>query len=162
MAVNMAIGPQIAHLWKTNETVPLEQLLRRSATVIMVISLTMMSGLAVAGPSILSLIFGDAFASAWPAFLILLVGQAVNATTGSPMLVLTVTNGQRVAMFFAVLASVTGVGVSLILGQIDPLWGVAIGASVTVIVQNLLAVRYCSVRMGIKTYPTLHFGKEPF
>ncbi|NVK07088.1 MAG: hypothetical protein HWD81_06035 [Marivivens sp.] len=162
MAVNMAIGPQIAHLWKANETVPLEQLLRRSATVIMVISLTMMSGLAVAGPSILNLIFGDAFASAWPAFLILLVGQTVNATTGSPMLVLTVTNGQRVAMFFAVLASVTGVGVSLILGQIDPLWGVAIGASVTVIVQNLLAVRYCSVRMGIKTYPTLRFGKEPF
>ena len=78
------------------------------------------------------------------------------------MLVLTITNGQRVAMFFAVLASVSGVGVSLILGQIDPLWGVAIGASVTVIVQNLLAVRYCSVRMGIKTYPTLRFGKEPF
>ncbi|WP_438986303.1 lipopolysaccharide biosynthesis protein [Marivivens donghaensis] len=162
MAVNMAIGPQIAHLWKANETGPLEQLLRRSATVIMAISLTIMSGLAVVGPSILSLIFGDAFAAAWPVFLILLVGQAVNATTGSPMLVLTVTDGQRIAMVFAVVASILGVGVSLILGRIDPLWGVAIGASVTVIVQNLLAVWYCTARMGIKTYPTLRFGKELF
>ena len=77
------------------------------------------------------------------------------------MLLMTVTNGQRVAMIFAIVASVIGVGVSLILGQIDPLWGVAIGASVTVIVQNLLAVWYCATRMGIKTYPTLRFGKEP-
>ena len=162
MAVNMAIGPQIAHFWKADETAPLERLLRQSATVIMAISLTVMGGLAVAGPSVLSLIFGDGFAAAWPAFLILLVGQAVNATTGSPMLLMTVTNGQRVAMIFAIVTSVLGISVSLILGQIDPLWGVAIGASVTVIVQNLLAVRYCSVRMGIKTYPTLRFGKEPF
>ena len=162
MAVNMAIGPQIAHFWKADETAPLERLLRQSATVIMAISLTVMGGLAVAGPSVLSLIFGDAFAAAWPAFLILLVGQAVNATTGSPMLVLTITDGQRIAMIFAVVASVIGVGVSLILGRIDPLWGVAIGASVTVIVQNLLAVWYCATRMGIKTYPTLRFGKELF
>ena len=162
MAVNMAIGPQIAHFWKADETAPLERLLRQSATVIMAISLTVMGGLAVAGPSVLSLIFGDAFAAAWPAFLILLVGQAVNATTGSPMLVLTITDGQRIAMIFAVVASVIGVGVSLILGRIDPLWGVAIGASVTVIVQNLLAVWYCATRMGIKTYPTLRFGMELF
>ena len=78
------------------------------------------------------------------------------------MLVLTITDGQRIAMIFAVVASVLGVGVSFILGQIDPLWGVAIGASVTVIVQNLLAVWYCATRMGIKTYPTLRFGKELF
>ena len=161
MAVNMAIGPQIANLWKAHDMASLERLLGRSATVIMSISLTVMGGLAVAGPSVLNLIFGDGFAAAWPAFLILLVGQAVNATTGSPMLLMTVTNGQRVAMIFAVLASVLGVGVSLILGRIDPLWGVAIGASVTVIVQNLLAVWYCATRMGIKTYPTLRFGKEP-
>ena len=161
MAVNMAIGPQIAHLWKAHDTAPLERLLRQSATVIMAISLTVMGGLAVAGPSVLGLIFGDAYAAAWPVFLILLVGQAVNATTGSPMLALTVTNGQRVAMIFAVLASSIGIGVSLILGLIDPLWGVAIGASTTVIVQNLLAVWYCAARMGIKTYPTLRFGKEP-
>ena len=161
MAVNMAIGPQIALLWKAHDTASLERLLRQSATVIMAISLTVMGGLAVAGPSVLSLIFGDAYAAAWPVFLILLVGQAVNATTGSPMLLMTVTNGQRVAMIFAVLASSIGIGVSLILGLIDPLWGVAIGASVTVIVQNLLAVWYCAARMGIKTYPTLRFGKEP-
>ena len=161
MAVNMAIGPQIANLWKADEAASLERLLRRSARVIMAISFTVMGGLAVAGPPVLSLFFGDAFAAAWPVFLILLVGQAVNATTGSPMLLMTVTNGQRVAMIFAVLASVLGVGVSLILGRIDPLWGVAIGASVTVIVQNLLAVWYCATRMGIKTYPTLRFGKEP-
>ena len=161
MAVNMAIGPQLANLWKANEAASLERLLRRSATVIMAITLTVMGGLAVAGPSVLSFIFGDAFAAAWPVFLILLVGQAVNATTGSPMLLMTVTNGQRVAMIFAIVASVLGVGVSLILGQIDPLWGVAIGASVTVIVQNLLAVWYCAARMAIKTYPTLCFGKEP-
>ena len=161
MAINMAIGPQIANLWKADEMARLERLLRQSATVIMAITLTVMGGLAVAGPSVLSLIFGDAFAAAWPVFLILLVGQAVNATTGSPMLLMTVTNGQRVAMIFAVLASVLGVGVSLILGRIDPLWGVAIGASVTVIVQNLLSVWYCAARMGIKTYPTLCFGKEP-
>ena len=162
MAVNLAIGPQIARQWKANETAPLERLLRLSATVIMAVSLTVMGGLLVLGPAVLGLIFGDAFTAAWPVFVILLFGQMVNAATGSPMLLMSVTNAQRAAMVIALSASILGVGVSFILGGIDPLCGVAIGASTTVITQNLLSVWYCVTRMGIKTYPTLRLGKEQF
>lgn len=78
------------------------------------------------------------------------------------MLLMSVTNAQRAAMVIALSASILGVGVSFILGGIDPLWGVAIGASTTVITQNLLSVWYCVTLMGIKTYPTLRLEKEQF
>lgn len=155
MALNMAIGPRVAQMWNKGQHDALRHLLRVAATVIAVIAMCILVLFLLAGPQMLALLFGAEFVAAWPAFLVLLVGQSVNGLTGLPMLVLSVTSAQRAAMVISLTSGALGVGTSLVLGRMDPLWGVAMGVSVTVVLQNLLALIYCRMKLGVNTLPTL-------
>ncbi len=153
LAVNMAIGPRIAQLWKQGKKRELEKMLRLSATGISVVSLSVAGALLLAGPATMTLLFGPAFEAAWPAFLILLAGQVLNTSTGSPMILMTVSASQRPAMFFSLVAGAIGLGISLLLGRSSPTNGVAIGSATTVVLVNIFAVAYCRFQLGIVTLP---------
>ena len=155
LAVNMAIGPRTAQLWRQGRKRELEHLMRVSATGVMAVSLVVVSGLLIAGPITLRLLFGPDFIAAWPAFLILLAGQTLNVSTGSPVLLMSVTSAQRQVMVFSLISGVIGICLSLLLGRSDPVSGVAVGSAVAVVLQNLFAVYYCRVHLGIQTLPAL-------
>lgn len=155
LAVNMAIGPRVAQLWRQGKKSEVEHLMRLSATGITAVSLVVVAVLLVAGPNTLRFLFGPEFVAAWPAFLILLAGRTVNAITGSPVLLMSVSSAQRPVMVFSLISGAIGIGLSLLLGRGDPVNGVAVGSAATVVLQNLFAVYYCRVHLGIQTLPAL-------
>ena len=155
LAVNLALGPVVARLWRQGDLAGLQALLGRSAAAVLAVSILLLAALVLGGPGLLILLFGEAFGPAWPALLILLAGQALNAATGSPLLVMTATEAQRPAMVLALVSGAAGLALSLGLAAQDPLRGVAFGAAVAVTLQNLLALGYCRWRLGLRTQPTL-------
>ncbi|TPW27108.1 hypothetical protein FJU08_21125 [Martelella alba] len=160
LAVNMAIGPRVAGLWRQGKIAELQYLLRMTATFVMLISVAVSCLFLLLGPETLQIMFGASFTAAWPAFLILLGGRVLNAITGSPILLMTVSSAQRPAMIFSIVSGAVGVGLSIFLGRINPLIGVSIGSAATVIVQNVLAVTYCWRRLGIQTLPLLWVERQ--
>lgn len=160
LAVNLAIGPQAARLWREGRRDELDSLLRGAATVISGVSILLLVCLLLIGPSVLEVVFGPEFTAAWPAFVVLLCGQALNACTGLPVLLMTVSTAQRQVMVFSLIAGGAGIAASLYWGREDPVVGVAIGSALSVILINLLAVFYCYKRLGLRTLPRLGLPKR--
>lgn len=154
LALNLALGPRVSHLWHAERLDDLRGLLGVAATAIAAVALVILAGMLLIGPAILSVLFGSQFVAAWPALLALLVGQTINGLTGLPMLLLSVSSEQRAAMVISIFAGLAGVFVSLWLGNMDPVLGVAVGSCVAVTLQNLFAVLVCRMRLNINTLPT--------
>jgi len=146
--VNAAAAPRFASLWAHAEVERLQRLLSRLAGLIFWPSLAVAAGLALLATPLLSL-FGVGFAAARPALLVLLVGQLVNAATGSVGYLLTLTGHHREAtraLGFSALACVVLAAVgTAALG----LTGAALGSTLGFALWNVALHRIVVRRLGM-------------
>jgi len=126
-AVNTIAAPMIAELWAAEERRRLQRLLTVSARALLIATLPLALGLALAGGFALRL-FGEGFDQARGALLILIAGQLVNAASGVVASVMIMTGLERQA------ARIMGVVAALNLllnGVLIPQFGIAGAALAT-------------------------------
>lgn len=150
-AVNLVIAPRFADLYAREEMARLQELVTRSARVILTMNLGITITFVLVGGTVLDLVFGRAFHAAYYPLLILLGGQLVNSMAGSVGSLLNMTGKEKEtarAMGFA-----AGVNVLLNLLLI-PVWGIigsSVATAISLIVWNGILWRTVRKRMGINT-----------
>ena len=149
-AVNAALGPTVARLWASGDMDRLQRALTRSAQGTLLVSLPITLGVVVLGPWLLSL-FGPGFQPAYPALVILTVGQLANAMAGSVGVLHTMSGHERLAAQTVGIAAVINVLLSLVLA---PAWGptgAALAAAATLVGWNMVLAYHARKRLGLST-----------
>lgn len=126
---NIVVAPMISELHSTDQHARLQRLLTLAAIVTSGITLAVTAALWLAGEWVLGF-FGAAFTAAYPALLVLLGGQVVNALCGPVGMMMNMTGHQDRA---AVVIS-AGAGVNVVLNAtLIPLYGITGAAAATAI-----------------------------
>ncbi len=150
--VNHLIPPMVSELHAQGQSGKLERLLRGSATAAAIPSLLVLALLMLAAVPLMKLIYGDFFAGGGAVLALLAAAQGVNVLTGSPGVLLAMSDQQRLLMRISIVTGVTGLGVSLLLA---PHWGavgVAIGYGSFLCLQNIAMAMFCLRRLKIRTW----------
>lgn len=160
LVVNSVIPPMVAQLFAQGDAKRLERVLRLTATVASIPSIVIMAVLGLWGAPVLGALFGEYYAQGATVLLVLLLAQTVNALTGSPGVLLSMSGHQAVVMRFALLAGVLGVATSAVL--VRPLGGLgaALGVAVGMVLHNVTMWMYCQRKLGIKTHMLVSGLKE--
>ncbi len=155
-AVNNNLAPVISELHSTNQIPRLQKIVTQSARAVFGFTLLVCLGLGFTGPFVLQL-FGPDFAPAFGPMLILLVGQSINAATGSVGYLMLMTGHQRPATWMLGAASILTITLNLLLIPRMGLNGAAISTAVGVSFLNLAMLTFVTRHLHID--PTL-FGRN--
>ena len=151
-AVNMIAAPMISGLYHSSKHDELQRVVRLSAQAIFVITLVLSLGLSLGGPLLLSF-FGSNFQLAFVPLLILMIGQAVSALSGSVGFLMSLTGHHNQAALFVIGVLVLNVGLNFLLIPRFGMNGAAVATSASFIIWNLAALFYVLKNLNIN--PTI-------
>lgn len=151
-AVNMALAPQIARLYNAGETEKLQRMITLSTWAVTAVSVPVVFVYFFWGEELVSFVFGEAYASASAALIILSIGQFVNSSSGSVALILNMTGNDRKTLPAVCTALIINIAISLALVPAYGFIGVAIGYSVSLVVWNLMMVWMVRKHTGINAW----------
>lgn len=149
MIVNMPLAPLVAQYYAKADGHSLQIAVRKAARLALIIGGLIVIFLTVFGEHVLRL-FGPDFEVAYPALLILCIGQLVNVASGSVGVLLTMTGYERDAAKGLVISTVLNIILCAILIKPFGLIGAAISSAVAVITWNLILVYMARIRLSIK------------
>lgn len=149
-AVNTTLAPTIAELYATRQTARLQDIVTRSAQGVFAFTAVVGLALGLLGEWTLGL-FGPAFVAAYPALLILLVGQTINAATGSVGYLMTMTGHQRQAAWLVALAGTLTVALNVTLIPVFGIQGAAIANATGMALVNLTMLVFVARRLKINS-----------
>lgn len=150
-AINMVTAPYFARLYTLGDRAQMQKVATLSARGILAFSIPIAMVLVAGGDMLLSAIFGKGFEAGYPALIILLGGQLLNAAFGPAGTLLNMTGHERYTMraFFM------SVGVNIILNlALIPIFGVAgaaAAAAASIVVWKMVLWRMALLKVGINT-----------
>lgn len=149
------LPPFIVRVWARNDMQHLERILRYSATVTAIPTAVAVVLVAIAGESILGVIFGSAYSAGAPYLVVLGIGYMLVAFAGPSALLLSLTGGQR-AVWWTSLVVAGSVASALLAagGMGEPLRIAIIAASGMAVLNGVLSFIVYR-RMGIRPWITL-------
>jgi O-antigen/teichoic acid export membrane protein len=149
--VNTISAPKFSELFWAKKYKPLQVLVHQSSKVIFAISLCASALLALFSESILAL-FGEDFVIARSALLMLVLGQMVNAMTGSVGIFMNMTGSQSVLRNIVVVVSLLSVLGNLIIIPEYGINGAAFVVMMAAIIMNVVLAVYAQWKLGFITY----------
>jgi len=150
--INAVIPPMIAELYSKNQYKQVQNLLQKTATIIMVPAIIVFLAIIFYGAEILGLVYGDNYIEGYIPFVILAIGQLINVLTGSPGNLLTMSGHEGVVFKTALFSSVLGLVTSLIGVQMYGAMGAALGFTVGITANNVAMSIYSQRKLSIRTY----------
>ncbi len=135
-AINTLFAPTISSLFTRNDQVTLQALVTKAASWTLLTAVGIALVLAILAEPLLTW-FGKDFATGVPALRILLVGQVIAAAFGSQLLVMTMTEHERVAAILLILSAAVNVLASVAFIGLLGLTGAAIASSAALIIWNI-------------------------
>jgi O-antigen/teichoic acid export membrane protein len=152
-AVMFIVAPMISELYALKKLETLKRFTRATVTVCMVISLTLLVGIALSGRILLGA-YGAGFRVAYPALLLLAVSHFVNATTGALAgWLMTMTGHERPAAVMIGASAVLNISLSIPLTLTYGLPGTAAATLVTTAVRSLVLGVYLRRKLGVLLLP---------
>ena len=152
-SVNSILAPKISETFNNNKIDEFKVLIKQSTRIIFFISLPILIVLFLFPESLLSL-FGQEFVIAKTTLLILLIGQAVNAMSGSVGLILQMTGKEKVYQNILLIALVFNIMLNLFLIPKFGIEGAAIASAFSFLFWNLSSVLYIYKRYKVSTLVT--------
>ena len=150
--VNHVIPPMVAELFTRQRKAELERLLRSTASMIALPALLLLTLLLVFAGDLLRLVYGDFFRAGAPVLAIMAAGQAINVWTGSPGVLLSMSDQQGRLMHASVGGGMVGLLITLLLARDFGATGVAAGYASGLAIQNVAMAWIAWRRLGIRTY----------
>lgn len=133
---NVVVAPMISELHTTDQRARLQRLLTLAAIVTSAITLAVATALWLAGEWVLGF-FGAAFTASYPALMILLGGQLVNALCGPVGMMMNMTGHQDRAALVISSAAALNVGLNATLIPLYGITGAAIATAISAATWNL-------------------------
>jgi O-antigen/teichoic acid export membrane protein len=152
-SVNSILAPKISETFNNNKIDEFKVLIKQSTRIIFFISLPILIVLFLFPEFLLSL-FGQEFVIAKTTLLILLIGQAVNAMSGSVGLILQMTGKEKVYQNILLIALVFNIMLNLFLIPKFGIEGAAIASAFSFLFWNLSSVLYIYKRYKVSTLVT--------
>jgi O-antigen/teichoic acid export membrane protein len=152
-AVTAIQGPHIAHLYANGDMQKLQQMITRSAQVILLFAVPVVIVIVFFGEFIIRTVYGPAYEAAYIPLVILCSGQLVNAATGSVGSLLNMTGHERDTTKSVLIGAIVNVVLNL---SLVPIWGItgaAIATAATLVVWNLIMWKMVRFRIGIEPSP---------
>jgi len=145
------IPSSIAELSALQKKRQIQEVLQIAATLSVIPTLIGAIVIFLAARDILGLVFGASYTDGGFVLMSLVSGHLISSAMGFPGVLLAMTDHQNLLFRTGVIASVTGISISLVLVRAMGIDGVALGAAGGTICQNLLMWHYCRTRVGIDT-----------
>ena len=160
VAVNVMLAPKFAELFHREEMSELLRLARKSAGLIFWLTAPILVLLMVFGRSILGLFYGAEFEAAYPAMACLIIGQLVNAVSGSTGVFMNMTGNQKTFRNIMLLAVAINFAMSVILIPEFGMLGAASAATLSIITWNVVTLVFIHKLYG-RTIAYVPFTYRP-
>jgi O-antigen/teichoic acid export membrane protein len=150
MIINPVLSPIVAQLHTAGQRVRLQRGITRMARIGLLLSLPVALFLVFFGDWFLSL-FGPDYTEGKVALAILSVGQVVNVAAGSVAMIMIMTGNERIAALGVAVSTLVNISMNAIL---IPVWGIegaAIATTTSIVLWNVLLVRYAWKLLGVDT-----------
>jgi O-antigen/teichoic acid export membrane protein len=156
MAFNGVIAPLFAKLNAQGDRVALKRLAQRSALLLTAATIPVVIAAVVFGEALLS-VFGTQYVNAYSILLILMVGQFINALTGSVGFLLNMTNHEQVMRNIVITSSVVTILASVVGTWLFGVTGAACAVTLGLAINNLTAAFFVYKYLGFVTIPGLQW-----
>jgi O-antigen/teichoic acid export membrane protein len=147
-AVNLAVSPMIPTLWAEKRHAELQRLVTLAAAGILLTTLPVAVVCTVFGDPLLSL-FGEEFAGAGVALVILVIGRTFSAFSGSTSLLLTMTGHQLLVAKVVGASAAIDILLHVVLVPRFGILGAATATTTTIVLWNVALVYFVFRRMRI-------------
>lgn len=160
-AINSMAGPKFSELFYTNRMEDLFHVAQKSAKLIFVTTIPILLCFLIFGKLILALGFGKEFTVAYPALVLLVLGQFVNSISGSSGIFMNMTGNQTVFRNIMTMAAILNIGLNFLLIPYMGINGAALAAMISLCFWNLTTLTYIKVKFGKTTgyFPFFHLLK---
>lgn len=155
--INATIPPIIAELFIKQEVARLEHMLRRLANVSSIFAVILVVFLVGGGNLILELVYGEFYKGAWLILGILAISQLIDVVSGSCGLTLIMTEHQNVLLKITLVSATLAVIITIVGVNFWGMLGVAIAATISLIIQNILMLLSVKRKLGIWTHVKFRF-----
>jgi O-antigen/teichoic acid export membrane protein len=147
----MVVAPQFAKMYTNGQMEKLQRLATASARVALLIAFPAALVFILFGGDLLNIVVGEEYVTGAIPLAILSLGQLVNAGMGSVIILLNMTDHERVVARGVAFAAIGNVVANLFL---IPTWGMkgaAIATTLTLIIWNVFLAREAIKRLGINS-----------
>ena len=148
---NLVLQPHFARAWQANDNRRLHKLATAGARISTAASLPVLAIFWFGGTSLLTFVFGDAYASAFWALILLCLGQSVSALFGSVGNLLIMSGREKIALGGMVISTVSNITLNWVLIPRYGIEGAAIATGLSIVIWNLCLWGAARVLMGIDT-----------
>ncbi len=150
-AVNSMAGPKFSELFHSNRMDELFHVAQKSAKLVFVTTTPIFLCFMIFGKFILGMVFGQEFAIAYPALMLLVMGQFVNAISGSSGAFLNMTGNEKVFRNIMVIVAGLNIGLNLWLIPLFGINGAAVSAAISLCCWNVSTLVYMKIKFGRTT-----------
>jgi len=150
-AVNSMAGPKFSELYHTNRMDDLFHVAKKSAKLIFVSTTPILLAYLIFGKLILNYVFGSEFGVAYPALVILVVGQFVNSISGSTGMFMNMTGNQKIFRNIMIMAAGLNITLNLLFVPYYGINGAAIAAMTSFCFWNIVTLIYMKKKFGKTT-----------
>jgi len=150
-AVNSIVAPKLSETFNNNKMVEFRKLIKQSTRIIFFSTLPILIILLLF-PEFLLSFFGTEFVIAKTTLLILLIGQIVNAMSGSVGFILQMTGKEKAYQNILLLALVCNIVLNIVLIPIYGIEGAAIASAFSLLFWNLSSVFYIYKKYNVLTF----------
>ncbi|WP_456267962.1 oligosaccharide flippase family protein [Kushneria sp. AK178] len=154
IVINAVFPPRFAKLYYEGNYSSLEKLAKYSAF-IGFITTAPISLLCMIRPDLVLSIFGEQFENGALALRLLAIGHLINVSTGSVGYLLNMTGNEKVMKNIALVCSLIGLIMIVLLTPIMGFNGTAVGAMSTLIIQNVVTLFFVRRNLGIWPIPLI-------
>ena len=158
-AANMVFSPHFARLYEQKEYEKLQALVTDCARVIMLISVPAALVVILFGSEMLEILFGKEYKIGYPALIILVVSQLVNATFGPVGFLLNMTGHEADTTKIVAVGAIINVVLNALLIPAYGINGAAIATMISVFTWNLLLCRKVWIKLNINSTVFKFSGK---
>ena len=150
-AVNSMAGPKFSELFHTNKMDELFYLAKKSAKLIFWTTSPILLVFAILGKPVLHSVFGQDFEVAYPAMVLLVLGQFVHSISGATGIFMNMTGNQVIFRNIVFAAAVANVGINFLLIPHFGILGAATAAMISMMTWNITALGYIKMKFGRTT-----------
>jgi O-antigen/teichoic acid export membrane protein len=150
-AVNSMAGPKFSELFQSDKMDDLFHVAKKSAKLIFWTTTPILLGFVILGKPILHITFGQEFTVAYPALVLLVLGQFVHSISGATGLFMNMTGNQNVFRNIVLIAAATNIGINMLLIPKYGIYGAAAAAMLSLMGWNIATLCYIKVKFGKTT-----------
>lgn len=150
-AVNSMAGPKFSELFYSDKMDELFYVAKKSAKLIFWTTAPVLLGFVVLGKPILHIAFGQEFIVAYPALVLLVLGQFVHSISGATGLFMNMTGNQNVFRNIVFAAAAANILLNLLLTPEHGIYGAATAGMASLVGWNIATLCYIKMKFGKTT-----------